>query len=415
MRRFVAAAAIVFSGLVPAQEPAWTGLGFVELGAASCDAPRSSADGGFGRLDCGEDGGSAVAQARFALLYEPNLYWRAQLHGLLRQRDGSNPGREFGLVEAFAERDWYTASGARLRVRLGQGFLATSRENVDPLWASPYTLTLSALNSWVAEEVRPIGTELSWRREFSQSGSIEAGIGATLGNDTSGALLAWRGFSLHQRLSVFGESVPTAPLSSLNPELDGGFALQRLYRTQPFGPDLDGRLGYTARLRLETGVGWRGLFTFADNRGDRGLHGDQYAWRTRFQIVGLEYDSGEPFTFAAELLRGHTQMGLHPEPFVDAEFRTGYVLGAWRFNEGWQLAARSERFRIDEKDFSSAERNDENGRAHTLALFHAPDAQWRVGLEYLRLRGRRPGLAIEPAATPDIGGTSLRFELRRSF
>jgi hypothetical protein len=38
-------------------------------------------------------------------------------------------------------------------------FPQPSRENVDPLWSSPYTITLSALNTWIGEEVRLTGLE----------------------------------------------------------------------------------------------------------------------------------------------------------------------------------------------------------------------------------------------------------------
>ena len=40
-------------------------------------------------------------------------------------------------------------------------FLPTSRENVDPLWQSPYTLTLSSLNTWIGEEVRLAGLDVA--------------------------------------------------------------------------------------------------------------------------------------------------------------------------------------------------------------------------------------------------------------
>jgi len=418
MRRCVVTAIVVtvivgLPDLARARDSAWSSIGFTELGVAACSTPLSAADGGYGRLACGDGAGSSYAQARIGLDYEPNLEWRAHLHGLLRVRDGSDVGRELGLVEAYVERNWHLEPGARLRLRLGQSFLGNSRENTGPLWTSPDTLTLSALNSWIAEELRPIGAELSWRREFSEDTSFEAGIGSIQGNDTSGALLAWRGFALHQRTAVLGENVSTAPLLSLDPA-SGDFSLQRLYRTQPFGRDLDGRLGYSARGRLQIGA-WRALFTAADNRGDRRLYGDEYAWHTRFLIVGFEFADGGPLRVAGEWLQGHTQMGLSPLPFVDAKFESAYLLGAWQFDPLWQLTLRAERFEIVEQDFSSAERNDETGHAQTIALIYTPSAAWRFALEYLRLNGTRPGLADERGATTDIGGNTLRFEIRRSF
>lgn len=45
--------------------------------------------------------------------------------------------------------------------------------------------------------------------------------------------------------------------------LRGGFPAQRRYQTQPFGSDLDGRVGYTARMRLQANASWRWLLHLA--------------------------------------------------------------------------------------------------------------------------------------------------------
>jgi len=52
-----------------------------------------------------------------------------------------------GLLEAYVEWRLETGFGHRWTLRAGQFFLPTSRENIGILWTSPYTLTLSALNS----------------------------------------------------------------------------------------------------------------------------------------------------------------------------------------------------------------------------------------------------------------------------
>ena len=44
-------------------------------------------------------------------------------------------------------------------VKAGAFFPAISLENDDLGWTSPYTLTPSAINSWIGEELRTIGSE----------------------------------------------------------------------------------------------------------------------------------------------------------------------------------------------------------------------------------------------------------------
>ena len=97
-------------------------------------------------------------------------------------------------------------------------FPPTSRENVDPLWQSPYTLTLSALNSWIGEEVRPVGPRRRGAARRGRPLPLRAGRAWLFGGaDTAGALLAWRGWAMGTRLSVVGETLPLPPLPTLAP------------------------------------------------------------------------------------------------------------------------------------------------------------------------------------------------------
>ena len=168
-------------------------------------------------------------------------------------------------------------------------FPPTSRENVDALWQSPYTLTLSAVNSWIGEEVRLAGLDVAAQLGAPGGGHLELGAMVFGGCDTAGALLAWRGWALGTRLSVAGETLPLPPLPSL--ARGGAFAEQRDDGTRPL-EELDGRVGWHARARWSgAGVGLvQGAWT--DTRGDRGLHRGQYAWATRFASAGAEAQVG---------------------------------------------------------------------------------------------------------------------------
>src|SRR2546430_1852052 len=184
--------------------------GFLTLREVYVTGQPSWIEGGFGRLGFGADAvhehayrGNAVAQ--LGADWRPSSWFSAHAQLLGRVEPSRNRGRRAGLVEAFVE-----LHNEHWRLRGGQFFLGTSRENVGPLWTSPYASTFSALNSWIGEELRPVGVELQWTPNFY--GSVAAT--AFRNNDTSGALLAWRGWSGGNRLTVYNEEVPLPPLVS---------------------------------------------------------------------------------------------------------------------------------------------------------------------------------------------------------
>lgn len=385
-------------------------FGFVRAGVSRSDAPHAWHEGGLGRYLTSDGDASTDIEAQFALLWEPNLEWRVFAHALARG-DAAGRGQHAGLVEAYAERVVFLGNEQRLRLRAGQYFLPTSREAVDPLWQSHYSLGLSALNSWVAEEVRPIGLDLSWRNAIDDEREWELAATAVIGNDSSGALLAWRGFAQHDRLSVLGEVLPLPDLPSLAD--DGVFDHQRDDGTRPFGPDLDGRIGYALRARHGNPQQFRVLATISDNRGDRGLHRGEYAWRTRFRLIGGEWQPDAHWTVAGEWIDGDSGMGVRTGPHVDLDFSAAYLLASWAPDDDWRGSARIERYEIVDRD-GGAEDNSDAGHALTLSLLRSVGIDWRAGLEWVH--GESSHAASASLGQPsDSGGDLWRIELRRSF
>jgi hypothetical protein len=288
-------------------------------------------------------------------------------------------GTEDGVIEGHA-----TVRRERglddIQLRAGAFFLPTSRENRDDNWASPYTLGFSALNAWIAEEVRPIGVDLQARHITSRGHTLSGGVTAFRGNDTMGTLLAWRGWSHGDRLSAVGETVELPRLPSLAD--DGPFHKQRDAGTQPFGSDLDGNTGWSARLRYGPVQ-----YTYVDNNGDRDLHGDQYSWATRFHLIGAELGDPDRFIVISEWMRGDTYMGLG-QPFVAADFQTSYLLASWRRGRQ-RFSARYELFSTTDRDQSAAEVNDESGRAWTLTYLFDVTPRLRAAAEFLQVAGHR--------------------------
>jgi hypothetical protein len=364
--------------------------------------------GGFGRLDVGANGVNDNAtvnqlQAQVGADWSPAAWITFHAQGLARHEPSGTEGRKSGLVEGYAE-----LHNDKWRLRAGEFFLPTSRENIDPLWTSPYTISYSALNSWIAQEVRPLGLDLQYKPNFY----LTAGATAFRGNDTMGTLLAWRGWSVGNRLSVYNETLPLPPLFSLG--TPGYFRWQR-DGTVGIGPDFDHRIGWSGRVRAS--LPERGMiqFTRVDNRGDRELYTDQYSWITKFNIVSGELGSAERTILAAEYASGTTGMGpLDPQrAFVQMDFSTAYILVSHKSGH-FRGSARFDVFDTNDRDHSIAETNTEHGRSWTLSTFYEPDTHTRVGLELVQVTGRRLA-AEESGFDGNTDGRTLTLEARYRF
>src|SRR5205823_3356880 len=131
-REMILAAALTFTGFLTAR-------------GINVESQRSWIDGGFGRFETGaknadDSASKARAEGQLGIDWTPTSWLRVHAHGVARSKRS-------GLVEAYV--DLQKDFGANnLRLRAGQFFLPTSRENTDPLWSSPYTISFSALNTW---------------------------------------------------------------------------------------------------------------------------------------------------------------------------------------------------------------------------------------------------------------------------
>jgi hypothetical protein len=381
--------------------------------AAAIESQPAWIEAGFGKLTDGSAGPDewasrfeAEAQLGLELVHADSLLIRA--HGLARSQRDAARGSQVGLVEGFVRWRPSLSGGTRLRATAGLFFPPTSRENVDTLWSSPYTLTLSALNGWIGEEVRLAGVELAFVRE-AQRGEWLAGITVFGANDSAGALLSWRGWGMGDRLSSVAEWLPLPPLPTLRP--DGAFGAQTPEGTRPVD-ELDGRPGWLARLRWSRPESALIQAAYLDNRADRGLHRGQYAWRTRMASVGGDVHLGSQVMLVAEAAAGDTGMGVTSGPHVDMDFAAGYALLSW--SPGTiRVSGRYDRFRNRDRD-QTAEPDEEDGHAATLAVLWSVTSHVRVGLEGLRLWNDRPAAAFA-GADGDAGATRFLGELRIRF
>ena len=358
--------------------------GYVAARGVSATGPDSWLEGDVGRLEAGGHRNDFLAAAQVGVDWTPSRFFDVHVSGAAHDD-------EAGLVEAYADARAIFGND-ELQLRAGQFFLPTSRENKDALWTSPYSITFSALNTWIAQEVRPIGADLEWRHTTERGHTLTTAATAFRGNDSMGAELGWRGWTVGNRLSTYDDVLPLPPLASFGTF----FRDQRRDGTKPFGSDLDGGTGISTRVRYSVRQRANVQYAWLDNRGDRLLHdsghGSEYAWATKFHLVSAEIGNTDNFVLATEYMSGTTGMGSAPG-FVDAGFYAAYILLSQKYGRA-RWTARYDLFGTSEQDFSLAERNDESGRSWTLAWLYDVTPSIRAAAEFTQVAGHRAEVSM---------------------
>jgi hypothetical protein len=369
-------------------------LGYLAGREIYVKAPPPWTRGGFGPFDVGADStGDYVSRnqalAQIGAEWTPTPWLTAHAQAIARTEPSGTPGKRFGFVEAYA--DLHTE---RWRLRAGEFFLPTSRENTDPLWTSPYTITWSALNTWMGQEVRPIGADL----QFSPNFYITVGATAFHDSDTMGTLPAGRGWALGNRLTVYDELVAV-------PEPQG--------TTKPFGPDLDGKWGFSERVRLTLPERALLQVTHLDNRAELVDRRGQTPWLTKIDHVGAQLGTTGPSTLAAEWMSGETTVGFPGGTFT-MDFDTVYLLGSYKMQHE-RLSVRVERFSTRDHARAEPDASREDGHAITAAWFHEPNDRTRFGVELAKVSGNRPGVPGSTLVDVSKSGTMITAEVRYKF
>jgi hypothetical protein len=300
----------------------------------------------------GDDGGAA--QLQLGIDWRPSMSLGTHVHLLARDdAEGSKHGR-VGIVEAYVEAKLHPGRDNKVRILAGAFFLPTSRENVDALWATPYTITPSALNSWLGEELRPIGIDAAytWRN------SLTAGATLFRGNDTFGALPAARGWAMRDHWAVLGEHLP----------VDGTYFTS-------VSAETDGRVGWSARAR------WNNQYanvqvTRIDNRADALEYGDLFNWATRFDIASADLTMND-WTVAAESGWGTTIIEVEGVRYP-SDIRASYLLISRRFANA-RVTLRGDAFQVI----------DSHRHAVTAAVFWYPRGNLRAGVEAIAASGQK--------------------------
>ncbi|MEO8671751.1 MAG: hypothetical protein ABI411_10590 [Tahibacter sp.] len=379
--------------------------GFLDLRLAVAPQQRSWTDGGLGKTRYG-DGGAQASLASAAVIgtaqISPALFGYADI-----QFHNDDRG-SLDLVEAYMRYRPVSLTPWRWSLKAGAFFPPISLENDAIGWTSPWTLTPSAINSWVGEELRGLGAELRVERR-AERGTLEASIAAFGYNDPAGEILAARGWSLSDVTSGFGGQLREPDVYALGEEVAPPL------RYKPY-VELDRRPGWYAQL------GWRspefGDLTALhyDNRADptRSSTYDghtTFAWRTRFSSLGARTRIGE-VELIAQAMDGATTIQPVPNFRSETEFHAGYLLAGWTRGE-WRPALRVDFFSMRQIPGGPLPLS-EHGNSLTAALVWRPLPWLRVTGEVLRVNSWRIQRLLEQI-TPRAVDTQFQVSARLLF
>ncbi|WP_247663143.1 hypothetical protein [Shewanella sp. MMG014] len=360
--------------------------GLIDVRASYTDGTESYVDGGLGKFRF--DDGTQLSLSQVGLTYKVDWENAFSAHvtanGYL-----DNTRNDIGITEAFLNyRSLPWQNGLRLKGRLGLMFPDISLENIATAWSSPYTLSYSAINSWLGEEFRHLGAELTLERlgKFHNS-KHDLALSAALFqyNDTAGAMLAWHGWTLSSRQTLLHESLP---LSNM-PSLAGGSLDDQADESDPF-IELDDRFGYHVHGQWRfKGNGEVSLGYYDNNANTLVFKNGQYAWLTKFTHAGVKWRLPYQIELISQVMYGSTLM-QSPEAVdvVNNDYQAAFVLLTKRWDKH-RLTIRAEDFEVSDNDATFDDNNNEQGNALTLSYQYRLQKSWFIQAEYNRIDATR--------------------------
>ena len=370
--------------------------GMLDMRWVYSDAEASYLNGGRGplRFDADHDD---LRLGRAMLAGNLRLADIVSLHGVV-DAYGDYPAGPVDVSELYVDVRPFPTSGVRWSAKIGAFHMPASLENREIGWMSAYSITPSALNTWLGEEFRTIGTQIEARWLGSSRGYYGdiAFVAAAYGwNDPAGVLIAERGFALSDRPSTLVNNF--------------GRPTTRFYY------EIDRRPGYYA------GIAWRHHEALElrvlryDNRGNPAAtnsDGDG-AWRTRFTTTGVRFEPADSVTLLAQYMDGDTAIGPHGEDQFLESFHAAYVLASLAWNKQ-RLTARYDDFGTHQiSGFYDAPVN-QAGHSVTVAWSYDLPDHWQFVAEWIRVTSSFPPRAEigEPVASTD---TQVQAALRYRF
>jgi hypothetical protein len=363
---------------------------------------RSNLDGGLGKTERGSGHEPAEAGAAFEALtlrgfagITPDFRLIGEVRSDPRQKTAVD------ILDAYAL--WRPVSTTRWRwsVKAGAFFAPISLENEGIGWTSNWTLTPSAINSWVGDELRTIGTEgrLEWRGDVDR---IEAIVAVYGWNQPAGAAMEDRGWTFNgSPLGLFDHlHLPNEAGQSGLPSRPYSYEFRQL----------DHSPGWYAALSWDRpDIGRLQLLRY-DNMADPRAHDDEFGWRTKFWSLGFSTEVGELIVLAQAMI-GSTVIA--PRFVSTTDFYAWYVLAGWE-RENWRYALRFDQFGTSGVEPGRGFRNSEHGIALTAAITWSPAKRLRLTAEVLEVDSWR-AQRLQSGRDPQALETQAQLALRVLF
>ncbi|RYY02002.1 MAG: hypothetical protein EOO53_14795 [Gammaproteobacteria bacterium] len=324
------------------------------------------------------------------------------------------------ITEAYLQWKPLPFETYQIKVKLGAFYPAISLENNGVGWTNLWMLSTSAINTWVGEELRTIGSEFSWKLPGQLNNSphdFELTYALFTANDPATSLIAWRGWSVGDRITGLTERLPLPYM----PDVYGPnsiFNSQESY--EKAFVEIDHHYGY--QIGANYGYNnWISVRAFHyDNRGNpTGMHDGQWSWLTTFDHLSLKIDFENNFSLLAQAMRGNTRWGI-PGYGVNASYDSWYLLGSQSIG-AHRFSVRYDKFNMRDKDHMLGDDNSEDGHSIAATWLFTINNENQVGLEYLKILSTRSGreylngLEDEEAGEEPVTENTLQLFYRYKF
>jgi hypothetical protein len=392
MRLLVIGLILFISWCSMAAEQSIKGLVDLRVGYVTSDSKLDTyLSGDYGKLSNNQGLGLSIAQLalQYQVDWENNMSGRIVLNGF-----SDSQSTNVGVTEAFLQyKSLPSATGWRYRAKAGLFYPKISMENVAIGWSSPYTLTSSAINSWVGEELRHSGASLSLEKLGKFAGTSHnfiVDLSVFQNNDTAGAMLAWHGWTMSSRQTLLQEKLIVQNFPAREDKLS-----MQASRSDPF-LELDHRWGTHIVGQWHNGKNIKLNAGFYDNQAKRGLvENGQYTWTTEFMHIGLQVKLPNSLELISQYMEGRTLMtSTILESVVDNDYDSAFLMLRHRAKRH-HIALRVEHFSVDDIDTTYGDNNDESGKAFTMSYRYQVSSPNFIVAEFNWIDTDRPSRAYE--------------------
>jgi hypothetical protein len=398
--------------------------GIVDLRASSTNSSDNGyVAGGQGKFGVSDGQQLHVAQAGMDISaqWDNGLSVHGVLNSFLDQEDSAA-----GITEAYVKyRSLPNESGYRFQVKGGIFYPEISLENNAFAWASKDTLNSSTLNTWIGEEVRVLGSEFKITRLGRMNNdAYDLSFSATafVGNDPSGALLAWHGWTMSSRQTIWGEARAFPWLPAL---AEGEELAAQADKSKPF-LEIDDDIGYHLRgewslhNKIELSAGY-----YNNKATPYDVINGQYGWRTRFYHLGMSWHVSKNLTLISQYLSGDTLMQSSPGmDVVNNDYSNAFVSLTYKWqdfpwgdkseNRKHKSTIRLEDFSVTDNDDTWGDNNNENGQAFTLNHTYRFSRHWFISAEFNYIDSQRPARTYLDNST-DLVEKQIQLSARYFF